>query len=68
MATRRETSRSRMQTASFYRRAIRILKIAKRPDRSEVFLVIKITVVGMFLIGLIAFLIRNIMEFILGSF
>ena len=57
---------SRMGTSSFYKRAIRILKLAKKPDRSEVFLVIKITAAGMAILGLIAFLIRFIIFVILG--
>lgn len=56
---------SRMGTASFYKRAIRILKLAKRPDRSEVFLVIKITVAGMAILGLIAYVIRFVLAAIL---
>ncbi len=49
---------SRMATANFYRRAIRILRLAKKPDRSEVIMVIKITAAGMAILGLIAYLIR----------
>ncbi len=49
---------SRMGTASFYKRAMRILRLAKKPDRSEVFLVIKITAAGMAILGLIAWVIR----------
>ena len=49
---------SRMRTASFYKRAMRILRLAKKPDRSEVFLVIKITAAGMAILGLIAWVIR----------
>lgn len=49
---------SRMATANFYKRAIRILRLAKKPDRSEVIMVIKITAAGMALLGLIAYLIR----------
>jgi len=49
---------SRMATANFYKRAIRILKLAKKPDRSEVIMVIKITAAGMAILGLIAYLIR----------
>ncbi len=52
---------SRMGTASFYKRAMRILKLAKKPDRTEVFLVIKITVAGMAILGLIAYLIRLVL-------
>lgn len=49
---------SRMATANFYKRAIRILRLAKKPDRSEVIMVIKITAAGMAILGLIAYLIR----------
>lgn len=56
---------SRIGSASFYKRAIRILKLAKRPDRSEVFLVIKITVAGMAILGLIAYVIRFILATVL---
>ncbi|MHA1206270.1 MAG: protein translocase SEC61 complex subunit gamma [Candidatus Hodarchaeales archaeon] len=57
---------SRMGSSSFYKKAIRILKLAKKPDRSEVFLVIKITAAGMAILGLIAFLIRFVIFVILG--
>ncbi len=59
-------SSSRMGSASFYKRAMRILKLAKKPDRSEVTLVIKITVAGMAVLGLVAFVIRFIIFVILG--
>lgn len=58
---------SRIGTASFYKRAIRILKLAKRPDRSEVFLVIKVTVAGMAILGLIAYVIRLVLGALLGQ-
>jgi protein translocase SEC61 complex gamma subunit len=57
---------SRLGSSSFYRRALRILRLAKKPDRSEVFLVIKITAAGMAVLGLVAFLIRFIIFVILG--
>ena len=57
---------SRMMTSSFYKKALRILRLAKKPDRSEVFLVIKITAAGMAILGLIAFLIRFVIFVILG--
>jgi protein translocase SEC61 complex gamma subunit len=57
---------SRMGSSSFYRRALRILKLAKKPDRSEVMLVIKITAAGMAILGLIAYVIRFIIFVILG--
>jgi protein translocase SEC61 complex gamma subunit len=56
---------SRMGSSSFYKKALRILRLAKKPDRSEVFLVIKITAAGMAVLGLIAFLIRFIIFVIL---
>ncbi len=49
---------SRMATANFYKRALRILRLAKKPDRSEVIMVIKITAAGMAILGLVAYLIR----------
>ncbi len=52
---------SRIGTASFYKKAIRILKLAKKPDKSEVFLVIKITTAGMAILGLIAYVIRLVL-------
>lgn len=57
---------SRMGSSSFYKKALRILRLAKKPDRSEVFLVIKITAAGMAILGLVAFLIRFIIFVILG--
>jgi protein translocase SEC61 complex gamma subunit len=57
---------SRMGSSSFYKKALRILRLAKKPDRSEVFLVIKITAAGMAILGLVAFLIRFIVFVILG--
>ena len=59
-------SSSRMGSASFYKRALRILRLAKKPDRSEVMLVIKITAAGMAILGLVAFVIRFIIFVILG--
>jgi protein translocase SEC61 complex gamma subunit len=56
---------SRLGSASFYKKAMRILRLAKKPDRSEVFLVIKITSLGMALLGLIAFIIRIVIYAVL---
>jgi protein translocase SEC61 complex gamma subunit len=56
---------SRIGTASFYKKAMRILKLAKKPDRSEVFLVIKITAAGMAILGLVAFIIRIVIYAVL---
>jgi len=60
------TESSRMGTSSFYKKALRILRLAKKPDRSEVFLFIKITAAGMVILGLIAFLIRFVIFVLLG--
>ena len=60
------TESSRMGTSSFYKKALRILRLAKKPDRSEVFLVIKITAAGMAILGLVAFLIRFVIFVMLG--
>ncbi|PWI49187.1 protein translocase SEC61 complex subunit gamma [Candidatus Heimdallarchaeota archaeon B3_Heim] len=57
---------SRMGSASFYKRALRIMRLAKKPDRSEVSLVIKITIAGMAILGFIAFVIRFIIFVLLG--
>ncbi|MFX0183992.1 MAG: protein translocase SEC61 complex subunit gamma [Candidatus Hodarchaeota archaeon] len=56
---------SRIGTASFYKKAMRILRLAKKPDRSEVFLVIKITAAGMAILGLVAFIIRIVIYAVL---
>ncbi|MFW9856410.1 MAG: protein translocase SEC61 complex subunit gamma [Candidatus Thorarchaeota archaeon] len=61
------TDSSRLGTASFYKRSRRILRLAKKPDRSEVFMVIKITLAGMVILGLVAFLIRIVIFFVLGK-
>ena len=42
------------------RRSWRLLKIAKRPNRQEIWLVIKVTAVGMILMGLVGFLVRQV--------
>jgi protein transport protein SEC61 subunit gamma-like protein len=57
---------SRLGAASFYKRSRRILRLAKKPDRSEVFMVIKVTTAGMVVLGLVAFVIRILIFAILG--
>ena len=42
------------------KRSWRLLKIAKRPNRQEIWLVIKVTAVGMILMGLVGFLVRQV--------
>lgn len=58
---------SRMETASFYRRSRRILRLAKKPDRSEVLMVVKITAAGMVILGLVAYVIRILIFIILDK-
>ncbi len=40
-------------------RSWRMLKIAKKPDRGEVWLVTKVTAAGMLFVGIIGFLVRQ---------
>jgi protein translocase SEC61 complex gamma subunit len=39
-------------------RSWRMLKIAKKPDRSEVWLVTKVTAAGMLFVGIVGYIIR----------
>ena len=49
-----------MDIASFLRNVRRLLKLAKKPTGEELKLSIRISVIGILIIGLIAFLIRLI--------
>jgi len=42
---------------SFVRESLRLLKLAKKPDRSELWLSIKICFLGILIVGLIGFMI-----------
>ncbi|MHA1933626.1 MAG: preprotein translocase subunit SecE [Promethearchaeota archaeon] len=57
---------SRLTTVSFYKRTARILRLATKPKRSEIFLIIKISVAGMSILGLLAFFIRILLFTVLG--
>ncbi|MHA1166931.1 MAG: protein translocase SEC61 complex subunit gamma [Candidatus Hodarchaeales archaeon] len=43
---------------SWVKESYRLLKIAKKPDRQEVWLVIRVTALGMVAMGALGFLIR----------
>jgi protein translocase SEC61 complex gamma subunit len=49
-----------MGLRSFAKNSWRLLSIAKKPDRSEVWLVTKVTLVGMTFIGVLGYLIQTI--------
>ena len=46
----------------FFSDSMRLLKIAKKPSRKEVWIVIRVTVVGMGLLGVLGFLIKIVGE------
>ncbi|MEM1544000.1 MAG: protein translocase SEC61 complex subunit gamma [Candidatus Bathyarchaeia archaeon] len=46
-----------MGLISFVRESLRLLKLAKKPDRSELWLSIKICFLGILIVGLIGFMI-----------
>ncbi|MFX1511025.1 MAG: protein translocase SEC61 complex subunit gamma [Promethearchaeota archaeon] len=49
-----------MGLRSFAKNSWRLLAISKKPDRSEVWLVTKVTLVGMTFIGVLGYLIQTI--------
>ncbi len=49
-----------MGLRSFAKNSWRLLAIAKKPDRNEVWLVTKVTLVGMTFIGFLGYLIQTI--------
>ncbi len=51
----------RISQSNVVRRAIRILRAARYPSRDEIWLVIRICIVGILIIGGVAFLIRLIL-------
>ncbi|MHA1967310.1 MAG: SecE/sec61-gamma family protein translocase subunit [Candidatus Hodarchaeales archaeon] len=56
----------RLTTANFYKRMVRILRLATKPKRSEIFLIVKISITGISILGLLAFVIRILLFTILG--
>ncbi|MFX0205256.1 MAG: protein translocase SEC61 complex subunit gamma [Candidatus Hodarchaeota archaeon] len=49
-----------MGLRSFAKNSWRLLSIAKKPDRNEVWLVTKVTLVGMTFIGVLGYIIQTI--------
>jgi len=54
--------------ASFLKSSIRLLRLSKKPDRSELWLSIKISFLGILAIGLIGFVVKLLANFIMSSF
>jgi len=52
---------------SFLRSSVRLLRLSKKPGRSELWLSIKICLFGVLLIGFIGFIIKTISLFTLGT-
>ena len=48
--------------------SVRLLKMAKKPSRKEVWIVIKVTFVGMTLLGLIGFIIQIVGKVFVKNF
>ncbi|MFQ6095282.1 MAG: protein translocase SEC61 complex subunit gamma [Candidatus Bathyarchaeia archaeon] len=55
-----------MGLSSFLKSCSRLLKLSKKPGRSELWLSIRICLLGVLLIGLIGFIIRIILQFTLA--
>ena len=56
----------KLTTVNFYKRTVRILRLATKPKRSEIFLIIKISIGSISILELLAFLIRILLFTILG--
>ncbi|MDH5441416.1 MAG: protein translocase SEC61 complex subunit gamma [Candidatus Bathyarchaeota archaeon] len=55
-----------MGLSSFLKSCSRLLRLSKKPGRSELWLSVKICVLGVLLIGLIGFIIRILLQFTLS--
>jgi len=53
---------------SFLNSCSRLMRLAKKPDRSEVWITIKVCVLGITLIGMIGFIINILNTFIRSAF
>jgi len=51
--------------SSFLKSCARLLRLSKKPGRTELWLSIKICLIGVLLIGFIGFIIKNIFDFII---
>ncbi len=50
----------------FWEECKRVLKVTKKPDREELVMVVKVTALGMLLIGMLGFLITLMNKLLLG--
>ena len=57
-----------MGFASFIRSCVRLLRLARKPGRSELWQTIKICSAGILLVGLIGFVIKLLSAFISSAF
>ena len=55
-----------MKAKRFLKECLRVLKVTKKPDKYEFKTIVKVTSLGMFVIGLLGFLITMITQFIRG--
>jgi len=51
--------------SSFVKSCARLLRLSKKPGRTELWLSIRICLLGVLLIGFIGFIIKNIFDFII---
>lgn len=54
--------------STFWENTKRIVKLAKKPTRSEMWMQLKISILGLFVIGAVGFIIRLIFLVITSSF
>ncbi len=57
-----------VDVATFWENTKRIVKLAKRPTRKEIWMQLKISFLGLIVVGLVAFFIRYIMFIVTGFF
>ena len=56
-----------MGLGSFLKSCSRLLRLAKKPDRSEVWVTIKVCAAGITLVGMVGFIINILNSFIKGA-
>jgi protein translocase SEC61 complex gamma subunit len=57
-----------LKLTSFFKSSARLLRLARKPGRKELWLSIKICFLGMAIIGAIGFIIKLLANFLLTSF
>ncbi len=60
------SERANLGLRSFLKSCTRLLRLAKKPGRSELWLSIKICLLGVFVVGMLAFLIKFISSVMQG--